>query len=195
MWFWTRPPTAARISNSVWSGCHRRCSSPKERSCWIRARRIHGSTDALARPVSDFALRICLGFRISRFGFAVGQPGPAERHVSPHYRTLEMAGPYLEKGYAKSGRPGNGQNWAELGRIGQIRADSGRFGQVWAESGSLVRVGTGRFNVVLGDRPNQVCCFLRILAQASRRVAVRLKTSRPGAVSGSTQKYPRRSNW
>ena len=34
-----------------------------------------------------------------------------------------------------------------------------------------------------------------ILAQVSRSGTVRLKTGLPGAESGSTQKYPSRSNW
>src|ERR1700686_4355056 len=34
-----------------------------------------------------------------------------------------------------------------------------------------------------------------ILAQVSFRATVRLKTGFPGAESGSTQKYPSRSNW
>ena len=36
---------------------------------------------------------------------------------------------------------------------------------------------------------------LSILAHVSRSVTVRLKTNAPGCVSGSTQKYPCRSNW
>jgi len=40
-----------------------------------------------------------------------------------------------------------------------------------------------------------VACFLAIFAQVSRRPTVRLTTSASGAESGSTQKYPTRSNW
>ena len=38
-------------------------------------------------------------------------------------------------------------------------------------------------------------CFFSILAQVSFRATVRLKTGLAGVVSGSAQKYPRRSNW
>ena len=37
--------------------------------------------------------------------------------------------------------------------------------------------------------------FFSTFAQVSFKAAVRLNTGRPGFESGSTQKYPRRSNW
>src|SRR4051794_26784582 len=48
-----------------------------------------------------------------------------------------------------------------------------------------------------GSGPDAPCGYplLSILAQVSFKLTVRLKTGRPGVASGSTQKYPRRSNW
>ena len=43
--------------------------------------------------------------------------------------------------------------------------------------------------------PDLAVAAFSIFAQVSRSVTVRLKTSRSDVESGSTQKYPNRSNW
>ncbi len=46
------------------------------------------------------------------------------------------------------------------------------------------------------EKPDQLPYWLfSIFAQVSFKLTVRLKTNRPSSESGSTQKYPWRSNW